>query len=234
MPAVARGRAESFRRLRLAAALVVGLALAVLGVAQTASALLQVRAADALKVLRAAPPGSLPDAVAAIKADLERADAWWRDPVNGFTIATLSMRFTLPDEAGDADRALAAAARRDLERSLAAAPGNAEAWIWLATARLIEQGRTRPSIDAFSMSIALAPYDPALLVWRCQTGLALYPALDDLERDNLAEQIRMLEDVSADDLVRVAFASKRMDAVVAALGDDTAALAHFAARIKAR
>jgi len=232
--AVAQGRLSSFRRAPLVAVLLVGMALTGFCIAQAAAALLEARAAGALNALRAAPPGKSPDAVAAIRAELERADAWWRDPANSFKIATLYMRFTLPGEEADADQELAAAARRELERSLAEAPGNAEAWIWLANARLVEQGPTRPAIDAFSMSIALAPYDPALLVWRCQTGLELYPALNDVERDSLGEQIRMLENVSADDLVKVAFASKRMDVVVAALGDDPAALVHFAARIKAR
>lgn len=232
MPAAERERPRSVRRLGLALTLLAGGTLATLGVTQTVAALLQIRASNEFAVLRASSPGAAQATVADAKADLQRADSWRSDPANAVETARLYMRFSAPGEGSDTDRELAAEARAELERSLTEAPGNPEAWIWLAAARLIEQGPSQATVDAYDMSIALAPFDPAVLVWRCQTGLALYPVLDQDQKDDLDEQIQMLEEVSTDDLVRVARASQRIDVVVHALSADKAALTRFGYRIR--
>jgi hypothetical protein len=183
-------------------------------------------------MLRTAPPGTLPAALQEARADFERADLWWRDPGNSIDIATLFLRMSTPGEAPNGDRVLAAAARQALERSLVEAPGNGKAWIWLANARLVEQGPTQSAISAFVMSLVLARYEPSLLVWRCQVGLALYPALDSDNRERLAEQIRILAAVSTDDVARVARASGQIPVVVGVLSKEPSVLARFADRIK--
>ncbi len=216
---------------RLPIAVAVGLVLCWFGTAQVVAALLQIRAGQEIETLRIAPPGTLPTTLEAARADLTRADAWWRDPSNLVATATLYLRMSAPGDGQNAAAGLAAGAREALERSLAEAPGNAKAWIWLADARLNEQGPVRSAIDAFLMSIVLARYEPGLVVWRCQVGLALYPALDSDGREKLSEQIRMLAAVSTDDLVRVARASGRLAVVVAALSKDAVTLRHFADKV---
>lgn len=214
-------------------AAVSGLALCWLGSAQTVGSVLQIRGTSALERLRTAPLGSLPDMLQAAHADFAQSDRWRRDPANDFNIATLFLRMTLPDEVPGATRAQAAAARQALERGLREAPGDAEAWIWLARARLAEWGASQFAIDAFRMSLTLARYERSLQVWRCQVGLALYSALDESLREELFEQIRMLARESTDDLAKVARASGQVPVVVAALSKDTSTLSRFSWSMRA-
>jgi len=225
------GRIRAHPGLLLAAA--VGLGLCWFGGAQAVGALLQIRGTTLLERLRVARPGSLPDVLEAARADFEQSDRWRRDPANDRDIATLFLRMTVPGDEPGAARVPAAAARGALERSLQEAPGDAEAWIWLAEARLVEDGPSQPAIEAFRRSLVLARYEPGLLVWRCQVGLALYPMLDGSDRAALSEQIGMLAAVSMDDLAKVAHISGRLPVVAAALSKDIATLTRFSRSIRA-
>ncbi len=232
LPDVYQTRAGRFRPSVLAAA-VVGFALCGVGGTQTVGSLLQIRGLSALERLRTAPLGSLPDTFQSARSDFAQSDRWRRDPANDFNIATLYLRMTAPGDEPGAARVTAAAARSALERGLQDAPGNADAWILLAQARVAEWGPSQSAIEAFRMSLALARYEPSASVWRCQVGLALYAALDATGREEVAEQIRMLARESMGDLAKVARASGQVPLVVAVLSNDTSALNRFSWSMRA-
>lgn len=202
-----------------------------LGTPQLAAALLQYRAAAVL-----AQP-----AHATISADelksaimyIDEADRWWAEPANSFDSGVLVMRLAAPtgSRAGY-DHELLKEAERRFERSLAEAPANAAAWAALADARRLESGVTAAAAAALKTSIALARYEPSLLAWRSEMGLALYSALDNDGKAALADQIRLLGRRSVDDLVRVARASGKIGLVITALTSDTETLGRFEQKLR--
>jgi hypothetical protein len=218
--------------LRATCTLLVGAALLYFGAAQTVAALLQIRATNGLSSLAGPASASRAEAVRAARADLELADRWWREPSNSMTLAALDLGVPPPFLNARGSTDLIEAARAVLERSLTEAPGSAAAWFWLAEVRLRAEGPGPTAGEALLMSIARARFDPALLAWRCQSGLELYRSLSDAGREEVADQIRLLERISTDTLIRVARGSGMMAIVVAALNRDRSALARFESHMR--
>ena len=230
MPA---NRGSTVRRRSLAAIVAVpaGAALIYLGTPQLAAALLQYRAAAVL-----APPGGATVAADELKTAItyiDDADRWWAEPANNFDSGVLVMRLAAPtgSRAGY-DRELLKEAERRFEQSLSEAPGNAAAWAALADARRLEGGATPAAATALKMSMTLARYEPSLLAWRSEMGLALYSVLDDGGKAALADQLRLLGRRSIDDLVRVARASGKIGIVITALTTDTLTLSRFEQQLR--
>lgn len=69
------------------------------------------------------------------------------------------------DDGPDARQRLSRAIT-DLETALAAAPADGFAWADLSLARLRRDGASPASLAALRLSIAMAPAEPALVVWR--------------------------------------------------------------------
>jgi tetratricopeptide (TPR) repeat protein len=221
-------------RRRLPAAILAvpaGAALVYLGMPQVAAALLQYRAAAML-----AQPG-----VSTIAADelktaityIDEADRWWGEPANSFDSGVLVMRLAAPSGGRAAyDRGFLKEAERRFEQSLSEAPANAAAWAALADARRLEGGATPAAAAALKMSIAVARYEPSLLAWRTEMGLALYSVLDDDGKAAVADQVRLLGRRSVDDLVRVARASGKIGVVITALTSEIDTLSRFEQQLR--
>ena len=229
MPAERPRRRRQVARQRLLAATLavpLGAALIYLGIPQLTAALLQYRAAAVLALPAAAAPAA--DELKAAILRIDEADRWWEDPDNSFNSGVLLMRLAAPASSrGTYDRELLKAAQRQFERSLAEAPANAKAWAALAEARRLDAGPSPAAAQALEMSMQLARYEPSLLAWRCEIGLALYPVLDDETKAALAGQIRFLGHRSLGDLVRLARASGRIGVVITALVGDAETLSRF-------
>jgi hypothetical protein len=226
-------RGQTARRPLLAALLAVpaGAALVYLGIPQLTAALLQYRAAAVL-VQPAAGTTSADELKTAI-VYIDEADRWWEEPANSFDSGVLVMRLAAPTggRAGY-DHDLLKQAQRRFERSLGEAPGNAAAWAALADARRLEGGAMPAAAAALKMSIALARYEPSLLAWRSEMGLALYSLLDDAGKAAVADQLRLLGRRSVDDLVRVARASGKIGVVITALTADPQTLSRFELQLR--
>jgi tetratricopeptide (TPR) repeat protein len=227
------GRGRAARR-RLPAAILavpVGAALVYLGTPQLAAALLQYRAAAVLAQPAAAAPSA--DELANAIMRIDEADRWWAEPANSFDSGVLVMRLAAPTSGrASYDRGLLKEAERRFERSLGEAPANATAWAALADARRLEGGATTAAAAALKMSIALARYEPLLLAWRAEMGLALYSVLDDDGKAALADQVRLLGRRSVDDLVRVARSSGKIGPVITALTTDPETLSRFERQLR--
>jgi hypothetical protein len=164
---------------------------------------------------------------------IDEADRWWAEPANSFDSGMLVMRLAAPTSGrAGYDRELLKEAERRFERSLGEAPANAAAWAELADARRLESGATPAAAAALKMSIALAHYDPSLLAWRAEMGLALYSVLDDDGKAALADQVRLLGRRSVDDLVRVARSSGKIGLVITALTTDPETLSRFERQLR--
>jgi hypothetical protein len=226
-------RRRTARRRSLAPILAIpaGAALVYLGAPQLAAALLQYRAAAVLTQ----PAGGTyaGDELKTALIYVDEADRWWAEPANSFDSGVLVMRLAAPSGSRPGyDRELLKEAERRFERSLSEAPGNATAWGALADARRLESGAAPAAAAALKMSLALARYEPSLLAWRAEIGLALYSVLDDDGKAALADQVRLLGRRSVDDLVRVARASGKIGIVITALTTDTATLSRFEQRLR--
>ena len=97
---------------------------------------------------------------------------------------------------------------------------------------MIATARKDAAAAAVKMSIALARYEPSLLAWRSEMGLALYSVLDDDGKAAVADQVRLLGRRSVDDLVRVARAPGKIGIVITALTTDTETLGRFEQRLR--
>jgi hypothetical protein len=202
-----------------AISVVAGFAVFYLGVGQTVAALIELRAGNGAA-------GSSQDAQAAV-AQLERADFWWSKPDNSFEEGALLMRLAVPATGGQYDHAALKAAEIRFARAVAGNPTDAQAWAALANARLLDQGPSAAAADALALSMELARFEPSLLAWRCQMGLAMLDVLDAGRKAALADQIRLLARRSMSELVQVAHASGKLGVVVVALGQDNDALNRF-------
>jgi hypothetical protein len=230
MPAERQQRHQLARHRSLAAILAVplGAALMFLGIPQLTAALLQNRAAAVLSVPTAGALAPSPDELKTAILRIDEADRWWEEPDNSFESGVLLMRLAAPASGrGAYDRELLKEAQRRFERSLAEAPANAKAWAALADARRLDSGPSVAAAAALKMSMQLARYEPTLLAWRCEMGLALYPVLDDDAKAELDGQIRFLGHRSLGDLVRVARASGRIGVAITALIRDRETLSRF-------
>ncbi len=222
------------RRLGGVVAMLAGAAFCYLGFAQAAAGVLQIRGTATLEMARSGAVAQ-PQTLAAGIADFVRADSWWREPGNSVSIGMLE---ATPSAAGlpvVTDQNPITAARLEFERAIAEAPGDATAWVRLAAARSIEQGNTRPTVDALMMSIRLARVEPALLADRTVIGLPLYRALSPEERSRIADQVRLMAHMSAesmDELVEVAHATGTTLIVLSILSGDLDALYRFDGRMQ--
>jgi hypothetical protein len=225
-----RRQSQVARHRSLAAILAVplGAALVFLGIPQLMAALLQYRAAAVLALPAADALAPSVDELKTAILRLGEADRWWQEPDNTFESAVLLMRLAAPASSRDAyDRELLKEAQRQFETSLAEAPANAKAWAALADARRLDGGPSVAAAAALKMSMQLARYEPSLLAWRCEMGLALYSVLDDGTKAELDGQIRLLAHRSLDDLVRLARASGKIGLVITALLTDAETLSRF-------
>jgi hypothetical protein len=219
-------RTASFRPLVTVVAILVGLGLCSLGTLQAASALLEMRGAVVSETADTDTPSATAETKAAI-ALFDGADRWWYAPRSSLSAGMLFMRLAASPDGTQYDHDLLDAAKRRFERGLAETPADAATWAALADARFREGGPSAAAVGALSMSIQLARYEPALLAWRCQLGLAMYASLDTQQRAALASQIRLLGRHSIADLVKLARSSGGIGLIITALGDDNETLIQF-------
>ncbi|HEV2548580.1 MAG TPA: hypothetical protein VGU20_14665 [Stellaceae bacterium] len=226
-----RGPAARRRLLAAIVAVPAGAALIYLGTPQLAAALLQYHAAAVLAQPRSGTIAA--DDLKTAITDIDGADRWWREPANSFDSGVLVMRLAVPAGGRTGyDRELLKEAERRFEQSLGEAPANAAAWAALADARRLESGATPAAAAALKMSIALARYEPSLLAWRSEMGLALFSVFDDDGKAAVADQVRLLGRRSVDDLVRVARASGKIGVVITALTTDRVTLSRFEQQLR--
>lgn len=208
-----------FRLHLLVAGIVAGI-LFICGVAQTVAGLYEARGNAVLEAV------SAEDVTGGIAAFAE-AERWWSGSAHRFSQGLLTMRLAVRTPDGAFDRVQLQAAGKLFEQSLAEAPADARVWATLANARLLADGPTASAVDALSMSIELARYEPALLAMRCEMAIRLYALLDAKRKAELDEQIQLLARHSVGDLVRVVRSTQRLDIAVRALEGDNAALGSF-------
>lgn len=204
-----------------ALAALAGAGLCGFGLARSIAAFDQLRAGAVVYRLSDGDAMPTPAELQAAIADLAAADGWWREAANPLNIAILDLA------AGEeGERAGNAEAPEQIRQSLLRRPGDATAWAWLADARL-RNGARREAAAALSMSIELARFEPALLPWRAQMGLAMAPDLTAAQWRETADQLRLLGRASIDSLVAVARAVKKPALVAMALEDDPATRQRF-------
>ena len=159
---------------------------------------------------------------------MRRADRWWPQPVNAYDRGVAEARVAVQNAPTGSNRALLDRAMSDLRQSINRDPANAAAWAWLAYGLVIEQGASPATIDALSMSIELARFDPALLAMRCEIGLAVYGSLDAPRKAAVNDQIRLLGRRSIGDLFVVARLTHSLNVVIEALlGGDNQTVIRF-------
>lgn len=211
------GVASLLRRIPAAIALLIGAALFGAGIAQTVGGVLQARAKGALDAIVWDRHTVPENEIAPVIADLKRADAWWYDPENAFTIGIVDTEFASQNPAAAPDHGILIAAQNAFRQSLANGPFNAAGWTWLAYARFLDHSPPQAVIDALSTSIEFGRVEPTLWSLRCRIGLALYDSLDPAHRAILADQIRLLGRRSPDELARIGRASGKLGIVIEAL-----------------
>ena len=222
------GFASLSRGIPAAIALLVGAALLGAGIAQTVGGALQARARGALDAIVWDRHTVSADEIAPEVADLERADAWWYDPENAFTIGIVDTELASQSAAAASDHGVLVAAQNAFRQSLAQGPINAAGWTWLAYARLLDHSPPQAVVDALSTSIEFGRVEPTLWSLRCRIGLALYDSLDPAHRAMLADQIRLLGRQSPDELARIGRASGKLGIVIEALlAGDNKTMARF-------
>ena len=114
--------------------------------------------------------------------------------------------------------------------ALAGVPGDARGWAGLAEAELLA-GDPAAAAGALRMSILTAPRNLALILWRCDFGLALYAAFDAETRDLFAGQIRAAAEANPAALARLARTRHMESAIALLLADRPAALARYQAAL---
>lgn len=195
-----------------------------LGIPQATDALLQLYAAAGRDQpeLKTAPAQKEAQASADL---LDTAEAWSGDPQARIDAGLL--RFRLASEAGYATIDLAQLARSvdDLTHGLARAPGNSHAWLVLGYADFI-RGEMAGAASDFRTSVFNDPYDPNLVVARCELGLRLLPLLAADDRRLLDEQLRFAWDIKWPEIVALAKKGYRTQ-IEEALANDTVRLADF-------
>jgi hypothetical protein len=129
-------------------------------------------------------------------------------------------------EPSDAPAALEEAAHL-LRRALAQAPADPRAWLRLA---YVESQRQRwaASVQAWSMSSVVAPYDPLLFGVRLEGGLALWPYMDLQARDRFAGQAELAWDNAPAELLVVFRRHPQHEAVLRAAARNPALAAALA------
>jgi len=201
----------------VAAALIVGGALCYGGTAQFVAGLLQARADGSLQAIDWDQDNVSAALIARATDQLADADHWWPASINTYNRGAAETQLAMQSETAAAARPLLDAAMRDLKLSIEQNPTNAASWAWLSYVLFTEQGGSPATINALSMSIELARFDPTLLALRCEIGLFIYPALDDQHRATLNDQIRLLGRHSIRELVDVARLTHSLNIVIAAL-----------------
>lgn len=161
-------------------------ALLMLGVPQTAESLLRLAGG-----LDSEAAGILPDQMRPLMshraAQLESLDEEFGDPQARLNAGLLRLRLAVRTDA-PLDRDMARAAIDDLRQGLARAPAAPLAWTALAHAELALADRAAAR-KALGLSLATAPYDPALTLSRCLVGLALWDDLSEDERQQIRPQV---------------------------------------------
>jgi tetratricopeptide (TPR) repeat protein len=95
------------------------------------------------------------------------------------------------------DRVAGDHAARQLRLYLASAPDDSLAWANLALAET-RRGIAAAAVNAYKISIELAPEAVTSLIARCDFGIDIYAALDDDGKKTLARQCQMAMDPSLD------------------------------------
>lgn len=129
--------------------------------------------------------------------------------------------------AGDAELAAAAA---EFKAALSAAPAAAQTWTRLAYAEYT-RGNFEAAAKAWRLSTVTAPFDPALMVSRLESGLVLRPFMDVATRDALAEQVVLFWRWNPDGLVEFTRRFAAAAVLRPALAYDPAAADEFDRRL---
>lgn len=129
--------------------------------------------------------------------------------------------------AGNAELAAAAA---EFRTALSADPTAAQTWTRLAYA---EDARENfdAAAKAWRLSTVAAPFDPALMASRLESGLALRPYMDVATRDALAEQVVLFWRWNPDGLVEFTRRFAAAAVIRPALANDPAAADEFDRRL---
>lgn len=133
---------------------------------------------------------------------------------------------------GPAARAFFVEAEKWQREALALAPSDPYGWFRLAYLYYVVDGGPSARVaEAWSQSMAAAPYEPRMMIARLQMGMANEPFLSPEAKDHLPRLIRGSAIFDAEGLARIAKAGAFTAAVEAALINDEAALAAFRDRI---
>lgn len=91
-----------------------------------------------------------------------------------------------------------------LQEGLARGPRATFVWAKLAYAIQMRDGMVKTAIDAWRLSIATAPAEPRLVLWRSEFGAAALPLLEVGDQGRLAEQMRYAWRFDREGLARLA------------------------------
>lgn len=134
-------------------------------------------------------------------------------------LARLLIAESLPADAKERDRLVAAAAS-DLKQGLAAAPLSGRGWARLAYSLAALEGWSPSAMTALRFSIAAAPFEPSLTLFRLRMGLEAWPHLDARDRASVLQQIRYAAKVDLKALALLAEEQQSVPIVRAALRDE--------------
>ncbi|VUX45213.1 hypothetical protein DF3PA_100061 [Candidatus Defluviicoccus seviourii] len=141
-------------------------------------------------------------------------------------LARLLIAESLPADAKERDRLVAAAAS-DLKQGLAAAPLSGRGWARLAYSLAALEGWSPAAMTALRFSIAAAPFEPSLTLFRLRMGLEAWPHLDARDRASVLQQIRYAAKVDLKALALLAEERQSIPVVRAALRDQPHVLAEL-------
>lgn len=156
--------------------------------------------------------------VEALIASRERALDWTQ---SGQARLELAAAYVLlaQDEVGGGERyhALMRQARDALRDSLARAPADPYAWTRLAYVRLAEEETADRVVPILAMAIRAAPVEASLIFPRLELCLIEWPYFSNAHPDLFAQQVKLAWRQSHWQLVRLALATSRNDAIRALL-----------------
>ncbi len=133
---------------------------------------------------------------------------------------------------GEAAKALFAESEGWQRRALTASPADPYGWFRLGYLFLFADGRPSPrTAAAWTQSMAVAPYEPELMIPRLQMGMANYAFLKPEAKGYLPILIRGSSIFDAEGLARLAKAGRFTGLVEEALVGDEEALKAFRERI---
>ncbi|WP_147274811.1 hypothetical protein [Ferruginivarius sediminum] len=205
------------RRLRGAAAILIGAALLALALPIAVASLAWLPARPAVEEIRRGSPPSTVRLRHSIAT--ERMALRWREDGHGrFRLALAHLALAGRAGVAGANRHLQAA-ERELVRGLSLAPANAQAWTRLALVRY-RLSRPAPTIvEALDLSIRTGPTERGLAPARAELILRLWPlAARRIGRSALDRQLRLAWQVDRAFTTAAAQASGRADVLRRAVG----------------